>query len=290
MSESPPGGCDCISSPQQPGPCDWPIISCKDCPSLDDLIPDDSPASGEAPAEVVRQAILDAAVDHLWRWTGQVYGLCTVVTRPCRRECRPPTYETAVDSSAFHPVLIRGEWFNLSCGTCGSSCSCTETSEVVLPGPVHDVTCVLVDGDVVPSSEYRVDNWTRLVAEGGRMWPICQDQSAPCGPGTFEVHYRRGVPVPAMGQLAAGVLAVEIAKSACGDESCSLSGRVETVTRQDVSMVLMPPGSNDDGMTGIWLVDEFIRSQTKTKRRARPVNPDLWMRQRRPTSRSCVGC
>ncbi len=287
MSDSPPTGCDCLPAPQEAGPCDWPILECRDCPSLEDLIPDD----GQSPpgdAEILREAILQSAVDHLWRWTGQQYGLCTVELRPCRRECPPSTYEGG-HSSPFRPALIQGEWYNLSCGTCGSSCSCTELSEVSLPGPVHDVSCVLLDGVQVPPEKYRVDNWSRLVAQDGLQWPSCQDMSAECGPGTFIVHYRRGIPVPAAGQLAAGVLAIEIAKAVCGDKSCALSGRVETVTRQDVTMVLAPPDLGT-GATGIWIVDEFIRTHTKTKRTARAINPDRWLRQRRPTSRSCVGC
>ena len=261
-------------------PCEWPLLGCDDCTALASL--EESP--GASPGGMsLRDAVEAAAVEYVWRWSGRGYGTCEVTVRPCRRDCHPSTYSLAVDGAPFHPVLIGGDWWNVTCGVCGSSCSCTSLSEVVLPGPVASVSEVLIDGAALDPSAYRVDNWTRLVRVDGGSWPVCQNLSAAADqPDTFEVTYLHGQPVPKAGQLAAGTLACELAKAVCGDDSCALSGRVQEVTREGVTMILMPPDI-EKGETGLWIVDSFIRSQ-RAPRNARVVNPDLWLRQRRQTS------
>lgn len=272
-------------------PCEWDLIGCGECDALRRIDPS------------VRTAVESAAVDYLWRATGRAFGTCEVTLRPCRSDCHSSTYHTRVPALPgstgttstgypFEPVLIDGDWFNVSCGRCGSRCSCNAISEIVLPGPVASVAEITIDGTVLWSQDdsppnplpFRVDNHTRLVRTDGGTWPYCQDMSAPTTEtNTFAVTYSYGVAVPASGQLAAGLLACELAKSLCGDDSCELPGRVETVTREGVTMVLMPP-ENREGLTGIWAIDSFITSVTKSRRNARVINPDTWLEQRRRTT------
>lgn len=261
------------------GPCGWELLGCDDCTALDNL--SDSPAGGSPAPLTLREAVEDAAIEYVWRWSGRAYGLCEETIRPCRADCGGGTWQGG--AAPFQPVLVGGEWHNLTCGRCGTSCSCTGLSEIVLPGPVHQIVSVTIDGATVAPSAYRVDNWTRLVRTDGGDWPTCQSMHLPATEdGTFAVTYERGQPVPAAGQLAAGTLACEIAKAVCGDDDCSLSGRVQEVTREGVTMILMPPDA-DKGETGIWLVDQFIKSQ-RAPRNLRVINPDLWLKQRRQTS------
>lgn len=223
------------------------------------------------------------AAEHLWNWTGQNYGLCDVVLRPCRADycggsaSRPSTFEgrgpyTSLSSPfRWGPALIGGRWFNLGCGWCGDSCSCNPAtvSAVTLPGPVASVTEVLVNGEEVPPTAYRVEDGRRLIRHDGIAWPTCQEVDlAPTEPGTWQIKYQRGTPVPSGGQVAAGLLACEFAKAACNDSSCKLPQRVQTITRQGVTMAMLDPMEDiDKGHTGIFLVDSWVASVTMPQSR-----------------------
>lgn len=251
-------------------PCSWPITPCEPCGRLDEL------------EYGLREQIEEAAVSFLWNWTGRVFGLCEVTARPCRRDC-PEAFTTYRGASGvgsggapFEPVLVAGEWRNVACGACGDLCSCDTVSSVRLPGPVHDVVEVRVDGAVVPASAYRVDGHARLVRDDGGSWPRCQKLGVPEGAeGTWAVAYRWGVPVPAGGQVAAGMLACEMAKAWCRDSDCSLPRRVQTVTREGVTVAVLDAFEDlQAGRTGVWLVDSWVASINEAKPRSRVYSPD----------------
>jgi len=257
-------------------PCDWPLVESLPCSALDEL-------RADYDAELA-DVLVEAATSLLWQWTGRVYGLCDLTVRPCRQDCSSSTYQgiAGVPSSQypnmpFLPVLINGEFFNLRCGRRCRDCSCSETSEVGLPGPVDSIIAVEIDGVVLPASSYRVDNRTWLVREDGERWPTCQDLSKPLGEeGTWSVSYRWGTPVPTGGQLAASVLACEFAKSALGRD-CELPQRVQSVTREGVSVAILDSFEGiEAGRTGIWLVDSWVTSVTKAPRRSQVFSPDTY--------------
>jgi hypothetical protein len=80
-------------------------------------------------------------------------------------------------------------------------------------------------------------------------------------PPVFEVEVTYGIAPPAMGRLAAQVLAGDLARSRCGSDDCQLDRRVRTITRQQITMDLAIPGLVDalkEGMTGISEVDLFL--------------------------------
>jgi hypothetical protein len=245
------------------GACSWPV-DYGECGTCDDLA--SMPTSGIERFETM-------AAEFLWRWSGRQFGLCEGTIRPCRQDCYEgmSTYYGAgrgpLGVSAFSPTLIRGEWFNVGCGTgCGDSCGCSFGRALRFETPVYEVVTVEIDGDILPRSAYRVDDHRFLVRQDGKQWPYCQNMNAALGEeNTWAVTVRVGSPVPAGGQIAAGKLACELAKAACGSKGCELPSRVQSVTRQGVSISMMIDTFDDldKGRTGIWLIDSWVASVVK---------------------------
>lgn len=249
------------------GPCSWPLLG--DCPDLDEV------AGQDYGGEEIADALVTWATSFLWRWTGRVYGVCPVVIRPRRVDCPRSTF--AGDVSGWGPVLVGGVWRNLSCGACAGDCGCgDEATTVRLPGPVAAVTAVTVDGSTLDSSAYGVDDYGTLVRHDGGVWPGCQDLTLPAGEvGTWTVAYDWGIPVPVDGQLAAGRLACELAKAYVGADGCKLPERVQTITREGVTVGFLDPFDGlNDGRTGLWDVDAWVASVTRPPARSQVYSPD----------------
>lgn len=250
-------------------PCDWPLLTT--CCS----------AAWEAASPEQQAFASSVATEILWRLTSKRFGLCPTVVRPCRKTCASasgygPLWGSA---SSFVPVLDGGQWLNTSCGKCRpGGCSCTELQEVLLPGPVDSITEVRVDGLVVPATAYQVHDHRLLVRTDGGEWPTCQDLTAgPEEAGAFTVTYQLGIPVPPGGQYAAGVYACELL-AACVGGTCRLPKRVQTVTRQGVTLAFLDPGDYlKDGLTGVPEVDQWIRAVNpdQLRGRSRVYSPDL---------------
>jgi len=207
------------------------------------------------------------AVEFLWRWTGKTLGTCRVAVELCRDDCTDgqSTYfgSGPGPSGLWRPVLIDGGWYNISCGRCGDRCGCGDAG-LRLPGPVSSVVSVVENGQTLPASGYSL-NRDFLVRTDGRRWAPCQTV----------VTYERGVAVPVGGQIAAGVLALELAKGACNDNSCRLPKRLQTVSRQGVTVAMLDSFDDiDKGHTGIFLIDSWVSSMTKPKVRPTVLSPD----------------
>lgn len=203
-------------------------------------------------------ASVKVASEILWRLSGGQFGLCEIILRPCRRGCID-TNLAYWANGVFVPYVMGGEWFNLTC--CGqNSCGCGPICELELPGPVHAITSVTVDGVVVPADTYRVDNAAWLVRLGDACWPDCQSLNLePDQVGTFAVTYQKGVPVPPGGSLAVTQYAVELWKACNGVSGCKLPARVQSVTREGVSMTMLDPMTFlQDGLTGLPFVDQWL--------------------------------
>lgn len=259
--------------------CQWPI-SYLQCGEIDET-------TGMPPAlagleEDDRAALEQMAADYLWRWTGRTLGLCPVQLRPCRRDCWQfrATFSGGLPAGfgrPFAPVLISGQWFNIGCGFCGDNCSCTTTTALRIPGPVDSITAVIIDGQPLPLPSFRVDNGHLLVRQDGDDWPTCQNMDAPAGqPDTFVIDYIRGTPVPFGGQIAAGLLAEQFAKAVCGDTSCALPRRVQSISRQGVTVAILDAFEDiTKGHTGIWMIDSWVASMTAPARGGTVRSPDL---------------
>lgn len=277
------------------GPCGWTpdYTACGGC-KCDSL--------GELSSEA-QTVIEDMAVDFLWRWTGMQFGLCEQTIRPCRQDCmtgistytgwsgRDYGYGTA---GPWTPVIINGIWHNIGCGgACGDTCGCNTLASLTFDLPAYDVTSVVIDGTVLDPSKYRVDNYRQLVRQDGYQWPMCQDLNLPPGqPDTWSVTYRVGQPVPAGGQIAAGLLACEFAKAACNDSSCALPQRWQSVSRQGLTITSeatraalrqSSASGSSNPETGIWLVDSWVDSVMKTPQRFAIASPDYRGSGRRTT-------
>lgn len=237
--------------------------------------------------DTVKATALALATSFMWGATGRRYGPCQFTVRPCQPKRRVPgftgyvAYPTSGSSAPLAvPYVDRtGTWRN-GCG-CGPACCCKPACEVQLEGPVASVAEVVVDGEVVPSSAYRVDmvggEWW-LVRTDGHCWPNCQNLNANTGEGVFEVTYGKGIAIPDALQQATGILACEFAKAAVGDSTCRLPGRLASLTRQGVTLEIDPPGNDEIGyITGIELVDQVIANLNPSRRKSPPMiySPDM---------------
>lgn len=185
--------------------------------------------------------------------TGGQVGNCPVVMRPC---LTPPC--NICNANWMNPMIVGGDWFNIPCG-CTNECSCERLCEIVLPGPVAELTSVLLDGNELPLGLFRIDNGNRLVRQDGECWPSCQDMTRPLGdPGTLGIEYVPGIKPNAAGLWAAGVLACEFSK-ACAGGKCRLPAAVTSVARQGVTFDFSQ-GMFPNGQTGIREVDAYILS------------------------------
>lgn len=255
-------------------PCSWPINTncCSDWDSFSPELQADATAW---------------ATGILWALTGRRFGSCPIIVRPCSGGCHNGGYMTwpvgldgngGASGASWIPFIDgAGVWRNCACI---GGCSCKARCEVWLPGPVDTVTDVRVDGVVIPPTAYRIDNNNILVREDGECWPECQDFNLsgvdPDTEGTFVVSYTRGTPVPPAGQIAAGLLACDFAKSCT--TGCKLPGNLASLTRQGVEVTVADPTDElNAGLTGIPQVDQWIRSVNPARLpgRMRVYSPDL---------------
>lgn len=135
--------------------------------------------------------------------------------------------------------------------------------------PVQRVLSVEINGVVVPPSEYALLNHSTL------GFPFSQ---LACVALCARVTYIWGVNPPAGGRAAAAALADQLLLAWDGDDDCKLPQRVTNVTRQGVSWTILDPQDFlDDGRTGIYTIDLFLKTVNpdKARRPARVFSPDL---------------
>jgi hypothetical protein len=252
-------------------PCAWDVV-----------VPSALCADWDARPQQIKDAALWLASGYLWAGTGRQYGPCPVTVRPLQSNYLDPAYRAYPvwpghdPGVAPYPYLFAGNWFNAGCGSrCCSSRSC----DVVLRGPLTEIDEVLVNGEVVPASSYRVDYATgayRLVRTDGQCWPTCQTIEAEHDePGAFAVTYLYGREVPEVLAIATAALACQYGKL-LGGGACALPARMTRLSRQGVE-VEVAPADPAEGLTGIKLVDDVISLLNPSKRRSPPVvlSPDL---------------
>jgi len=169
-----------------------------------------------------------------------------------------------------------GMYAGAGCGACGNLWG----RELLLAGPVTAISAVSIDGSLLPTAAYRLDNGHVLVRVDGGVWPHCQDMTKPpTATGTFQVIYNHGDPLPAGAVRSAESLAVELAK--LWDPTigvCKLPSRVTTITRQGLTMVAIDPLTViKEGGTGLVDVDMWLASLkvARATRRARIYTPGV---------------
>jgi len=219
------------------------------------------PCAEEIDASVDQDEIAAVATEVLFVLSGRQFGVRTQTVRPrvlssscaSRRACLP-------GGSSFP------EW-----GVCGGR---TFTIDE-LAGPILDVTEIRVDGVVLDPAAYRVSPG-RITRTDGQSFPCCQDEVD----GGLLVSYSWGKSVPDTGLLAARELACQLALAAAPATSgkCKLPTRVQTISRQGITMALLDPQDFlDNGRTGLYLCDLFLSAFNpgKSRRRARVFSPDV---------------
>lgn len=228
---------------------DWPLLG--DMPALDGL----------DPATV--QAVKDAAVNYLRRWSNGAYGLEPATVYPTRMRVR--------GLCKWLPVAVGGSWHVLSCDRCASQfCSCERVKSLRFPFRVDSITQISIDGAVVEASAYELRAHRVLLRVDGGVWPRPEPTSR-----EFQIDLIRGVPVPAGGRIAAAELANEIGRAVAGDPGCRLPARVQTITRQGVTVGMLDSMSDlEDGKTGLWLVDSWLSSVMDAPRIGGLWSPD----------------
>ncbi len=254
------------------GPCSpWDPIWCCDLTSESPI------TTGQA---------LQVATEILYNLSGQIFDACEFTIRPGRRECNDDAFWGGLGGWGANwsyggfgfwpmPALIGGNWFNLTCGGCSGTCSCTELSEALLPSPVSSIVSVKLDGVTLPASGYRVDDFRKLVRLGGEHWPECQDLTlADDQPNTWSVTLVVGEAVPALGSLAVGQLACEVRRS-CIDE-CAIPRTASSITRQGVTIDLVTITELlRNGLTGLRWVDQFVSVYNPRRLMAPPLVFDV---------------
>jgi len=219
--------------------------------------------------------MLQAASDVLYELSGRQFaGECDEQVVHPRQDCacviRP--YHLRHPMSLFRRAL----------------CSCDLPRVTLGMYPLVSVEEVIVAGVTLDPSEYRVENdrWlVRLADADGqwRSWPCCWDRE---DPEAFQVTFTAGMAPPPMGVRAAADLACQLilANQPDGAADCLLPERVQTITRQGVSVTVLDPMEFlDHGRTGIYSVDLFLSAYNPNRLQDRPVvmSPDVGPRSRR---------
>lgn len=256
-----------------------------------------SPCDDYAMDASLLEDALQIASDVLYALSGERFpGSCSDVVRPNARwrdDGRAPARSFTGGYGEGYGWMGRFGPGLCSCNWGRGDYGCNSVSEITLGGyPVTGIIAVKIDGVVLDTSRYRVDDYRYLVrladADGTNPgWPCCQDMTkAATEDGTFEVEFSYGQMPPPAGVRAAAVLGCEIALS-CQPETagrCRLPARVTSVTRQGVSQNLVDPQDFlAEGLIGIFECDLFLRSYNPNKltRRASVISPDTMRRVRR---------
>lgn len=210
-----------------------------------------------APNGVDVDLAAEATADLMFALSGYQYGTVTETVRPFRLA------EVCSCGGAMPSEAYSFSWTNHSAWSRAVACACGGPSYLRLLAPVAAIGEILVDGvALVEGDDWRLYDGMWLVRAGGARWRCCQDLTVPSSEdGTWSITYTHGIEVPAAGQAAAIALGCEIAKAMGGAADCQLAGRVQSVTRDGVSAVIVTdPAFLSEGRTGVTLVDMWIAS------------------------------
>lgn len=242
-----------MSDPYSFGPCTtWePIWSCR----VGDLTAEEVAVTGVA---------LAAASEILYHLTAQRFDGCEITLRPCRSGCLDSSFLGTWWEYRTYPRPYRydGAWYNLACGMCSGGCSCVAFDETTLPGVVSSVTQVKLNGTVLtPNVDYRLDDYRKLVRLNG-LWPYCQNLlAADTEDDTWSVTAVFGEPLPVIGKMAVGELALEIVRYLTCSDECQLPNGVVDVSRQGISMTIQNVGELfNTGFINLRMCDLFIKT------------------------------
>jgi hypothetical protein len=231
--------------------------------------------------EVVARALMQAS-EILYRLSGSRWpGECEELLRPCGA----PSQATlgALWMLPWVPLQTSpGVWVNMpGCGCyLADDCGCPPIPQINLGrDDVQSVELVTIGTETLLPEDYRLDHGRWLVRVDGGQWPCCQDlRAAPGEEGAFAIEIIYGQAPDTGGIRAAAVLASEFVKACLGDGSCRLPTRVQTITRQGVTMALIDPLEFlTNGRTGLYEVDLWLAAVNPEglRRRSTAWSPEM---------------
>jgi hypothetical protein len=163
--------------------------------------------------------------------------------------------------------------------------------------PLTSIVEILIDGQTVDPTTYRIDDNRHLVRvinpeetpddTDNPGWPVQQRMDLPpTEKNTWQVTFTYGVPPPPSGQAAAAELGYQLylAQSPTTIGQCRLPKRVTSISREGMTAIVLDPMAFlDKGRTGLLLCDYFIESVNSghLRRRATVMSPDIGRRVRR---------
>lgn len=211
----------------------------------------------------------------LWAMSGRKFSGMTTVTERYVSQF-DPYLRTAGSAFRYWPTLVAGSVTNvpvggndriygndfLGDGTSSRSRVRLRGRKVVKVHALRDI-----NGNLIDPKFYYLSDHSTIYGVPNTNW----------NPANIEVTYTYGTPPPTMGRAAARLFAIELVKYYEGDETCGLPQRVTSVSRQGVNYTILDQQSFiDEGKTGIYIVDLFLKTTNpdKAKARARVFSPD----------------
>lgn len=155
-------------------------------------------------------------------------------------------------------------------------CSCQPPRVNLGFWPVVTINQIWYDGAAQPLGDFHLDNYRYLVRNDGlqfpgyanNMWAVKGGPYDNANDGfVFEVDLDYGTPVPRLLQRATRELACRLLDDClCADNSCKVPDRVNSLSRQGVSISMFDPlDIIREGGTGIYAVDLAIKTYNPTK-------------------------
>lgn len=207
----------------------------------------------------------------LWAFSGRKYhGLRTVTERyecPCRSSDLPGfNIFPYLDGTG----VVRNQMIvdRLSSCGCAGTINGQHTRLRLRGAPVRHVETVLdPSGEEIVKANYKIVN--------GRLLQLTGTNVDTCG---LEITYTYGVNVPQAGRIAARKLADQLILAWSDSDDCELPARTTSISRQGLDITLLDPQDFlNDGRTGVYEVDLFLRAANPDKARkpAKVFSPDL---------------
>ena len=212
----------------------------------------------------------------LWGMSGRKYsGITTVTERYV--SAFDPYLRSGASSLTYSPTLIGGQVYNLRVGGSGTfgdddylGDGTSSNTRVRLRGrkvvKIHTIRDI--DGNIIDPTQYYLVEHSTILSVPGATWT----------PSNIEVTYTYGTPPPIAGKNAARILAIELIKLYENDDTCALPQRVTSVSRQGVSYTILDNQDFiDQGRTGLYAVDLFLKTTNPDNARARSrvFSPDV---------------
>lgn len=135
--------------------------------------------------------------------------------------------------------------------------------------PVLSINSVVYQGTVLSPDDYYIGNKAFIGRTDGTAWDL--------NSGVL-VEYTHGQMPPEAGIRAAKRLADELQLSVSRPDECALPERVTSVSRQGLSFTMLDPQDFlEDGRTGIYEIDLFIKTANPIRARKKPkvFSPDI---------------